>query len=103
MNLEKSKALLDQADPKPNAQGVRFTMSVDYLPNTPDNSQTIAEYLKPQLKKVGIEVMVRASPDFPTWARRVSSWEFDATMDGAFNYVDPVIGVHRTYLSSNIK
>ena len=24
-------------------------------------------------------------------------------MDGAFNYGDPVIGVHRTYLSSNIK
>jgi peptide/nickel transport system substrate-binding protein len=78
-------------------------MTIDFLPNTPDNSQTIAEYLRPQLKKIGIEVTVRTSPDFPTWARRVSTHDFDATMDGAFNYGDPVIGVHRTYLSSNIK
>ena len=39
----------------------------------------------------------------PLWARRVSTYDFDATVDGAFNYGDPVIGVHRTYLSSNIK
>jgi peptide/nickel transport system substrate-binding protein len=103
LNLEKAKQLLDAAGLKPNAQGVRFSMAIDYLPNTPDNSQTIAEYLRPQLKKIGIEATVRASPDFPTWARRVSTYEFDATMDGAFNYGDPVIGVHRTYLSTNIK
>jgi peptide/nickel transport system substrate-binding protein len=103
LNLEKSKQLLDAAGLKPNAQGVRFAMTIDYLPNTPDNSQTVAEYLRPQLKKIGIDVTVRASPDFPTWARRVSTYDFDATVDGAFNYGDPVIGVHRTYLSTNIK
>ncbi len=103
LNLEKAKQLLDAAGLKPNAQGVRFAMTIDYLPNTPDNSQTVAEYLRPQLKKIGIDVTVRASPDFPTWARRVSTYDFDATMDGAFNYGDPVIGVHRTYLSTNIK
>ena len=55
------------------------------------------------MKKIGIDATVRASPDFPTWARRVSTYDFDATMDGAFNYGDPVIGVHRTWLSTNIK
>jgi hypothetical protein len=25
-----------------------------------------------QLKKIGIEVNVRTSPDFPTWARRIA-------------------------------
>lgn len=103
VDLKKSAALLDAAGLLPDASGKRLAMTIDYLPGTPDNSQTLAEYLKPQLKKVGIEVSVRTSPDFPTWARRVSGYDFDATVDGAFNYGDPVIGVHRTYLSSNIK
>jgi peptide/nickel transport system substrate-binding protein len=103
LDLKKAAALLDAAGLKPDGSGKRFAMTLDFLPNTPDNSQTIAEYLRPQLKKIGIEVTVRTSPDFPTWARRVGTHDFDATMDGAFNYGDPVIGVHRTYLSSNIK
>jgi peptide/nickel transport system substrate-binding protein len=103
LNLKKSAELLDAAGLKAGAGGKRFAMTVDFLPGTPDNSQTIAEYLKPALAKVGIEVSVRTSPDFPTWARRISTWDFDATMDGAFNYGDPVIGVHRTYLSDNIR
>ncbi len=103
LDLAKAEKLLDAAGLKRGAGGSRFAMQIDYLPNTPDNSQTVAEYLRPQLKKVGIDVSVRASPDFPTWARRVSTHDFDATMDGAYNYGDPVIGVHRTYLSSNIK
>jgi peptide/nickel transport system substrate-binding protein len=103
LDLKKAASLLDAAGLKPDSSGKRFAMAIDFLPNTPDNSQTVAEYLRPQLKKIGIEVSVRASPDFPTWARRVSTHDFDATMDGAFNYGDPVIGVHRTYLSNNIK
>ena len=103
LDLKKAESLLDAAGLKRDAAGQRFAMTLDFLPGTPDNSQTIAEYLKPQLKKIGIEVTVRTSPDFPTWARRVSSYDFDATMDGSFNYGDPVIGVHRTWLSSNIK
>lgn len=102
-DLKKATALLDAAGFKPDASGKRLAMTLDFLPGTPDNAQTIAEYLKPQLKKIGIEVNVRTSPDFPTWARRISTYDFDATMDGAFNYGDPVIGVHRTYLSSNIR
>ena len=103
IDLKKSAALLDAAGLKADASGKRFAMTLDYLPNTPDNSQTVAEYLRAQLKKVGVDVTVRTSPDFPTWAKRVSTGDFDTTMDGAFNYGDPVIGVHRTYLSSNIK
>jgi len=102
-DLKKAAALLDAAGFKPDGSGKRLAMTLDFLPGTPDNAQTIAEYLKPQLKKIGIEVTVRTSPDFPTWARRISTYDFDATVDGAFNYGDPVIGVHRTYLSSNIR
>ena len=46
---------------------------------------------------------MRAAPDFPTWAQRVSNYDFDLTMDTVFNWGDPVIGVNRTYLSSNIR
>lgn len=103
LNLDKANMLLDEAGLKKDAQGIRFAMQIDYLPNTPDNSQTIAEYLRPQLKKIGIDAKVRAQPDFPTWAKRVSGFDFDVSMDASFNYGDPVIGVHRTYLSSNIR
>src|SRR5690606_7537188 len=43
------------------------------------------------------------SPDFPSWAKLISSHDFDMTTDAVFNWGDPVIGVHRTYLSSNIR
>ena len=76
---------------------------MDYIPGAGEEQQGVAQYLKSQLKKVGIDVEVRASPDFPTWAKRISNYDFDMTMDAVFNWGDPVIGVHRTYLSSNIR
>ena len=60
------------------------------------------EYVKAALKKVGIDVTVRASADFPTWAKRIGAMDFDLSWDTVFNWGDPVIGVHRTYVSSNI-
>ena len=102
-DVEKANHLLDQAGLKKGAGGMRAALSVDYLPGGSEQQKNVAEYLKPQLRKIGIDVTVRTSPDFPTWAKRVSSQEFDMTMDAVFNWGDPVIGVHRTYLSSNIR
>jgi peptide/nickel transport system substrate-binding protein len=102
LDLDKANALLDEAGHKPNAQGIRFPLSVDYLPGENQNQKNVAEYLKSQLKKIGLDITVRASPDFPTWAKRISNYDFDMTMDMVFNWGDPVVGVHRTYLSSNI-
>jgi peptide/nickel transport system substrate-binding protein len=82
---------------------VRFSVELDYLPAFAEQQKNVAEYLRPQLKKVGIAVQLRASPDFPSWAKRVSSHEFELTMDIVFNWGDPVIGVHRTYVCSNIR
>ena len=103
VDLDKAKALLDEAGFKPGADGMRMSLEIDYLPAIVDVQQRVAEYIRPQLKKVGIDVKVRTSPDFPTWAKRISNWEFDMTMDVPFNWGDPVIGVHRTYLCNNIK
>ena len=104
VDLEKANALLDEAG-YPVDGGSRFSLTVDFIPGAANAEQqkAVAEYLKSQLPEVGIEVEVRASADFPTWAGRISNYDFDMTMDVVFNWGDPVIGVHRTYLSSNIK
>ena len=101
-NLDKARKLLDDAGLKPGVNGVRQTIDYDYLPGLPE-APIIQEYVKVALAKVGIEVNVRTSPDFPTWARRISSLQFDMASDNVWNWGDPVIGVHRTWLSSNIK
>jgi peptide/nickel transport system substrate-binding protein len=103
LDLARATRLLDEAGLKPDASGVRFQMALEIPPTTVDYNQRVAEYLRPQLKKIGIDVVLKPSPDFPTWMRRVSSLEFDATLDVVFNWGDPVIGVHRTYQSANIR
>ena len=103
VNLKKAEALLEEAGHKKKADGTRLELTIDYLPAVPDVQQRIAEYARGQLKKVGIKVTVRNSPDFPTWAKRISNWQFNMTMDLPFNWGDPVIGVHRSYLCNNIK
>jgi peptide/nickel transport system substrate-binding protein len=103
LDLEKANKLLDEAGYAKKANGIRFSANLDWLPGVPDDQQIIAEYLKPQLRKVGIEIVLRPPPDFGTWLKRVAGWEYDLTLNLPFNYPDPIIGVHRLYLSTNIK
>lgn len=99
-DIDKANEILDDAGYARGDNDMRFGLSVDF--GWPEMKPK-AEYLKAALKKVGIDVTVRSSPDFPTWAKRVSNHDFDMTWDTVFNWGDPVIGVHRTYQSSNIK
>jgi len=103
LDLKKADALLDAAGHPRGAGGERFKLTIDYIPGADDLQKNIAEYVRSQLKKVGIAVEVRAAPDFPTWAKRIAAHNFDLTMDVVFNWGDPVIGVARTYLSTNIR
>ena len=98
VDLDKANALMAEA-----GYGDGMELTVDYIPGPKEQQQSVAEYLKSQLKKIGINVTVRAAPDFPTWAGRVGGHDFELSMDVVFNWGDPVIGVHRTYLSSNIR
>ena len=82
--------------------GDGMELTVDYIPGPKEQRQSLAEYMKSQLAKIGINVTVRAAPDFPTWAGRVGGHDFELSMDVVFNWGDPVIGVHRTYLSLSI-
>jgi peptide/nickel transport system substrate-binding protein len=102
-SLEKANQLLDEAGFRRGADGIRFKLNHELLAAFPDIIKTVAEYMKEQLRTLGIDVVMRASPDFATYVSRVSNWEFDITTDFLSNYPDPVIGLDRTYLSSNIK
>ena len=99
VDLAKANKMLDDAGFPKKDGGMRFKVKLDTLLSQRD----VAEYIKPQLKKVGIDVELRIPPDFPTWANWVKSHEFDMTVDVVFNWGDPVIGVHRTYITSNIR
>ena len=103
LNLKKAEEPLDAAGYKKKADGTRLELTIDYLPAVPDVQLRIAEYARAQLKKIGVTLTIRNAPDFPTWARRVAGWNFQMTMDLPFNWGDPVIGVHRSYLCNNVR
>jgi peptide/nickel transport system substrate-binding protein len=103
LDLKKAAEMLDAAGYKVGANGERFKLTIDYLPGQDEQQKNVAEYIRAQLKKVGVMVDVRASADFPSWAKRMATHDFDLSMDVVFNWGDPIIGVHRTYLSTNIR
>nr|WP_325248496.1 ABC transporter substrate-binding protein [Amylibacter sp.] len=98
VDLDKANALLDEAG-FPMDGDSRFSLTIDF--GWADVKPQV-EYVKAALKKVGIDVQVRASADFPTWAKRMGDMDFDMSWDSVYNWGDPVIGVQRTYISSNI-
>ena len=98
LDLDKANALLDEAG-FPVKDGTRFGLTIDF--GWPSAKPQV-EYVKAALKKVNIDVEVRSSADFPTWAKRMGEMDFDLSWDAVFNWGDPVIGVHRTYDSTNI-
>jgi len=100
LDLDKANALLDEAGYETGANGTRFSLTIDYGNPT---TKPQAEFTKAALSKVGIDVTVNSYVDFPTWAQKISNHNFDMTWDTVFNWGDPVIGVHRTYASDNIK
>ncbi|MBU2578157.1 ABC transporter substrate-binding protein [Patescibacteria group bacterium] len=103
VDLERAERLLDEAGYPRKPDDKRFSLTLDYIPVIPSQQGDVALYLKRQLARVGIDVRVRRSESFPEWAERIGNWDFDMTMDAVYNWGDPVIGVHRTYLSDNIR
>jgi peptide/nickel transport system substrate-binding protein len=103
LNLEKANQLLDEAGYPKKKDGMRFSATFDWCPGLPDDLKMVAEYMKPQMKKVGIDIQLRPSPDFGTWFKRISDWHYELTLDWPYNYPDPIIGVHRLFDSNNIR
>ncbi len=93
-NIDRAKELLAEAG---YAEG-ELTLAVDYIP---PGQQATAEYIVQALGDAGINAELNVSADFPSWAGRVAGGEHQMTVNQVWNWGDPVIGVHRTYLSSN--
>jgi peptide/nickel transport system substrate-binding protein len=102
-DLDKANQLLDEAGYPKKDNGFRFSATVAWYPGEPDSMDTIATYLKPQLKKIGIDVQLKPPADFVSWYKHVAGWQHDMTMNNIYSWGDPMIGVHRLYRCDNQK
>lgn len=102
-DMARAAALLDEAGLTAGAGGRRFGFVLDVPGWAIQSHGPYSEYIRAQLAQLGIEVELRRAPDFGTWVQRVSGFDYEATMNGSFNYPDPVIGVHRHFLCDNIR
>ena len=101
-DFERAKALLDEAGYKAGANGVRFSVDLDYNPFAAERLQ-LAHYIRQCMSKIGIEVKIR-SQDFAAFVKRVyTDRDFAFTINGLSNLLDPTIGVQRAYWSKNFK
>jgi len=99
---DKAKALLDQAGFKPNAAGVRLSITHDPVP-AGDSFARSAEFIRDALGKVGVKVQIRRQ-DFAGFLRRVyTEHDFDTIQFPANASPDPAIGSQRLYWSKNIQ
>jgi len=101
-NLNKANQLLDEAGLKRGADGMRFDLSMDFFPGIA-TVQAVAESLREGLKKLGIRAALRPSPDFATWVRRISNWDYEINYTPVSDLPDPAIGLERLFTSKNIK
>ncbi len=100
-DVKAANALLDEAGLKPDANGVRFKLRHLTLPYGEIWSR-LAEYQRASFKQIGIELTLE-STDTGGWARRVSDWDYDTTINFLYQFGDPTLGVERTYVSTNIQ
>jgi len=100
--LEIANALLDEAGHPRGEDGVRFAATIDV---NPFGEQWVrqGEYLKQALAEVGIDITLRTQ-DTATWVRRIyTDYDFDMNTVLFANLSDPVIGMHRQFLTSSIQ
>ena len=100
-DVKRATALLDEAGLKPDSNGVRFKIRHLTLPYG-EIWARLAEYFRATMKQVGIEVTLE-STDTGGWARRLSDWDYDTSVNFLYQYGDPTLGVERTYVSTNIQ
>ena len=103
LDLAKAGELLDAAGYEADGDGNRgLTLTMDYIPTAQDYQKNLAEYIKSALGEIGVEIEIRASPDFPTYLGYLAPRNYDLTMQILFMWADPVIGVHRSFQEANI-
>jgi peptide/nickel transport system substrate-binding protein len=104
VDFKKANELLDAAGYPRDKNGKRFTIGIDLNPENTGFTVQLAEYLRLVfIRSIGVELKMRYSSSFSEWADRISNWNFELILDEVFNWGDPIIGVHRTYASNNIR
>ncbi len=99
-DVAKANKLLDEAGFPKGKDGIRFSVTHDPLPIGEINV-AIGNYLKPALKKIGIDVTVRTQ-DMAAYLKRVyTDRDFDFINNGMNTGPDPTIGAQRLYWSKN--
>jgi peptide/nickel transport system substrate-binding protein len=94
--------LLDQAGLPRKADGTRFATTLE-VNSFGQQWMRQAEYIKQALATVGIDVTLR-SEDTGAWLRRVyTNYDYDMSEPFFNNLTDPVIGVQRQYVTSQIR
>jgi peptide/nickel transport system substrate-binding protein len=99
---QKAEALLDAAGFKRGSDGLRFTITHDFLPYGDDYLHT-GEFLKQALKRVGIEVNIRTQDSAAFIKRVYADGDFDTNNTYNNAFPDPQIGVVRAYWSGWFK
>jgi peptide/nickel transport system substrate-binding protein len=101
VNTDLANKLLDEAGYPRNEKGFRFAVT---LASQPAIINGVSEYLSSVLsRKAGVEVKILQFEKATDWSKFVANGDFEMTTDVVYNWGDPVIGVHRTYLSTNIR
>ena len=100
-DVKKAEALLDQMGLKPGAGGVRARIKMMVLPYG-EVWVRQAEYVKQALRRVGIDVTLESN-DAGGWVKRIGDWDYETSFDFVSQFMDPAMGVARTYVSSNIR
>ena len=94
-------ALMDEMGLKPDARGIRQRVNIIALPYGEVWTRQ-AELVKQQFGKVGIEVTIETT-DAAGFLQRNSNWDFELCFNFLSQFMDPAMGVARTYISSNIR
>ncbi|MFG1207889.1 ABC transporter substrate-binding protein [Xanthobacter flavus] len=99
---KKAEALLDEAGLKRGPDGVRLRFNHASIPYGDDFKRS-GEFIRQQLKKVGIEVEL-LNYDLPTFLRKIyTEYDFDTLNAYYAAFADPQIGVQRRFWSQTIR
>ncbi|MWD29366.1 ABC transporter substrate-binding protein [Aquicoccus sp. SCR17] len=97
-DMEKAKALMEESGVEAEG-GVYATLDLMPLPYG-ETWQRHGEYIRQQLKEIGIETNV-VSVDVAGWVERTTTGKFDITTNFTYLLGDPAMGVGQTYRSNN--
>ena len=99
-DVERAKALLDEAGWPVKEDGKRFAIST-VAPPMPEMVRT-AEYLKQALTQISVEVEIKTL-DLGSFIRSIyTDYDFGLTQNWLYLLPDPTLGVQRLYWSENI-